>query len=70
MAVIQRYRTYRVVRRPADFGSARQTQQQIAFILSRYDHGAIPLAVHKVVEKLRSRLERNSNVDDALSDQR
>ncbi|MCZ8108245.1 MAG: hypothetical protein O9972_61590 [Burkholderiales bacterium] len=61
MAVIQRFRSYRPFRRPAHFDLARETQLQIAFILARYDHGAIPLAVHKVVEDLRIRAELHSN---------
>jgi len=51
MGLIMRFR--RFDRRPR-LRQHLSRQQEIAFILSRYDHGAIPPAVFAVVEALRA----------------
>jgi hypothetical protein len=57
MALVSRFRRYRKnpMQGPVKSPSA---DAEIAFILARYDHGALPKAVQTVIARLRLRATR------------
>jgi hypothetical protein len=65
MALVSRFRRYR--RNPMN-GQARplSADAEIAFILARYDHGAIPHAIQAVIAGLRLRATDQPSCEHAL----